>query len=1052
MTTEADMYAVVNRWRKNVKGKFRGIASFEERAGLRFDDIKKHIYEKRVSVDNWKIRQARYRGWGDYKYLDKKWRPIKVGQYWGGDDVTAFFKQRIRIPKAMQGDKVALQIFLGGDSLVTVNGKPYHGLDIFRNELPLTEKAKAGEVFDVEIESYINYQGIKPNKNDIVASDLVSIDKEVRDAYWDLWCAAKLLNIENIDVKLRDFIETNLWEAMKVIPLREDDPAAFRKAVLKARKMVRKTIYDSDRFKAEGVMYLVGHSHLDVVYMWPYKEFIRKVGRTHATMLRLMEEYPEFRFCQSQAKIYADMKKYYPDIFKQVRKRIAEGRWDAVGAFWVEPDCHLISGESFVRQIMYGQKFFKENFGITSRTCWQPDVFGVSWGLPQILARSGIEYFVTNKMVPWNDTNPWNRHTFWWEGLDGSRVLGIVPPGHFMGTADADVIDKQWKAFRDKSEVGATLHVYGWGDGGGGVDPEMIESGLRYRDMPGLVNMEFTGAEEAFDRIAARAADARIDVLRDEIYLEAHRGTYTHKGRLKKLNRRAELLYREAEMMSALVWTQTGRYPRKQLDDGWIDLLNCQFHDSLPGTHVPPVYLDLLADYERIFAVGETVRSKAAAALAGSATDTPDSLVVFNSMLRTRSGIASAPETTVKGSTITDYDGIALPQQSVETIDGTRERLFKVSDVPSVGFAGLTLKRERKPKRGDSSLSVTKSKLENEHLRAKFNADGELTSLWDKDNRREVLVRGGKGNSFQLFEDTPGKYDAWDIVETYMDHPIDISGGARIGVDERGPLRASLRLEKKFGGSRLVQRISLCAGARALVFETSIDWVERQRLLKVAFPVEINASYATYDIAYGNMPRANHTNTSHDRARFEVPAHQWMDLSQHDYGVSLLNDCKYGCDVHGKVMRLTLLKGSISPDPKADMENHLFAYALYPHAGDWCAGGTVAEAMAFNSPMLVLPRSARSAAKVSGSSLLGCTAGNLRLEAVKRSEDGKALVVRLVDRHNASTKAKLIFDRPVKAAWSCDLTEKPEKKLRTRGNSVVFTGRPYEILTLRVVL
>ena len=1051
MTTEADMYAVVNRWRKNVKGKFRGIASFEERAGLRFDDIKKHIYKKRISVDNWKIRQARYRGWGDYKYLDRKWRPIKVGQYWGGNDVTAFFRQKIRIPKALDGEKVALQIFLGGDSLVTVNGKPYHGLDIFRNEMPLTEKAKAGEVFDVQIESYINYQGIKPNKNDIVASDLVAIDKEVRDAYWDLWCAAKLLNIENIDVKLRDFVETNLWEAMKVIPLREDDPAAFRRAVLKARKMVRKTIYASDRFKGEGMMYLVGHSHLDLVYMWPYKEFIRKVGRTHATMLRLMEEYPEFRFCQSQAKIYADMKKYYPHIFRQVKKRIAEGRWDAVGAFWVEPDCHLISGESFVRQIMHGQKFFQENFGMTSRTCWQPDVFGVSWGLPQILARSGVRYFVSNKMVPWNDTNPWTRHTFWWEGLDGSRVLGIVPPGHFMGTADADVIDKQWKAFSDKSEIGATLHVYGWGDGGGGVDPEMIESGLRYRDMPGLVNMEFTGAEEAFDRIGEKAADAKIPVLRDEIYLEAHRGTYTHKGRLKKLNRGAELLYREAEMMAAFAWAQTGRYPQKQLEEGWTELLNAQFHDSLPGTHVPPVYRDLLRDYEKIFSIGENVRSAAAAALAGPATGSPDALLVFNSTLRARNGIARVPEATVGGKTITDLDGNVLPQQTVTRIDGVKQRLVMLEDVPPVGFAGLKLKRGS-AKRGKSSLSVSKTELENEHLRAKFNAEGELILLWDKDNGREVLVRGGKGNNFQLFEDTPGKYDAWDIVETYMDHPIDISGGGKVSVDERGPLRASLRLEKKFGGSKLVQRISLCADSRELVFETSIDWVERQRLLKVAFPVEINASHATYDIAYGNMPRATHRNTSHDRARFEVPAHQWMDLSQHDYGVSVLNDCKYGCDVHGKTMRLTLLKGSISPDPKADMENHMFTYALYPHAGDWRVGGTVAAAMAFNSPMLVLPRRTGSATKAAGRSLLGCTAGNVRLEAVKRSEDGKALIVRLVDRHNASTRAKLVFDRPVRAAWSCDLTEKPEKKLRVSGNTVAFTGKPYEIVTVGVEL
>jgi alpha-mannosidase len=303
MATEADIYAVVNRWRTNVKNKFRGIASFAERAELRFNAIQARIYRKRIPADRWTVRQARYQAWRRYQWLDKRWKPVRVGETWGGDDVTAFFRQRLVVPRAFDGEKIGLHIFLGGDSLLTVNGEPYHGMDIFRSEVVLSRRARAGQVFRLEVESYMNFGGSSAKINDIVASDLVAIDDEIRDAYWDLWCVAKMLLIPDLDVRAREFIEHNLWEAMKEVPLQESDPAAFKRAVLRARTRVRETVYSADRFRAEGLMYLIGHSHLDLVFMWPYKEFIRKIGRTHATMLRLQEQYPEFVFSQSQAKI-----------------------------------------------------------------------------------------------------------------------------------------------------------------------------------------------------------------------------------------------------------------------------------------------------------------------------------------------------------------------------------------------------------------------------------------------------------------------------------------------------------------------------------------------------------------------------------------------------------------------------------------------------------------------------------------------------------------------------------------------------------------------------
>ncbi|MBM4148018.1 MAG: alpha-mannosidase [Lentisphaerae bacterium] len=1047
MSSDADINAVVARRRRNVRGKFRGIASFEERAQLRFDVIKAMTHRKRVPAPEWEIRYARYLAPDKYEFLDD-WRPIPVGGAWGGEDITAFFRQTVTMPDELDGEKVALNIFVGGDSMFRLNGEPHHGMDIFRGEVPLTPKARAGETMLLEIESYMNFHGISAKQNELLASDLVAIDQEVTDAYWDLWCAAKVLQIPQIDAKLKDYIESNLWEAMSLVPLGENDPAVVRDAILAAREAIRKTVYSTDRFKGEGCMNLVGHSHLDVVFMWPYKEFVRKVGRTHATMLRLMEEYPQFIFAQSQAKIYADMKTHHPEIFEQVKQRVAEGRWEPIGAFWVEPDCNLISGESFVRQIMHGQRFFQDNFGMTSRTCWQPDVFGLSWAMPQILRRSGVEYFISNKMVSWNDTNPWTMNTFWWEGTDGSRILGVVPPGHFIGTVDPDVLDRQWRAFSDRDTIGRTLHVYGWGDGGGGVDPEMIESAKRYGDFPGLVKTEFSTVESALDKIAEKAAAARLPVLRDEIYLEAHRGTYTHRARLKKLNRRAELLYRETEMLAALAWTGGAEYPEKELDAGWKDLLTTQSHNSLPGTHVPPVYQDLLRDYDRIYAVAEQLRDESVAQLLSvQRRADADSVVLFNSLSFERADTVCLPADLVAGRAVTDARGTVLPQQDVKSLDDSAQRLVRGPAVPACGFSILRFGSGRSPK-SSSGLRSGDHWIENEFLHAEFNDDGELVSLLDRQHDRQVLANGDAGNRFQLFEDTPGEYDAWDIVETYSDHPVPIPPDGTLKLEEKGPVRASLRLEKSFGSSRMVQRISLYAGSPSLYFETAIDWEERQRLLKVAFPVAVNTSQCAYDMAFGHIARATHRNTSFDRAKFEVPAHQWMDLSQADYGVSLLNDCKYGCDAAGKVMRLTLLKGSIHPDPEADVERHFFTYAIFPHPGDWRQAGTMREAMMLNHPHFVFPANIQP--HKLPASLIECSAPNVTIEAVKRSEDGKNLVIRLVERHNATSPVSLSVRGEVKRAWACDLMERNERKLGIEDGAVRMELAPCEIATVRL--
>ena len=1080
MKIESDANEVMNSWRAVIKNKRRMVYTFGERADIRLSAIKGQIYQRRLPLDTWEIRECYHRGADRYEYLGD-WRPISVGERWGGTDVTAFFKRQIAIPAEFAGETVALRFYIGGDSLLSINGVPFQGMDPFRNEVLLVTAALGGERLDIDVEAYVNWHTGEADNKVFHQAELAVVDRPVYDAYWDFWCAFKVLAIEELDFNLRQYLEHHLWEALKQVPPKVEDAAFFRARLLAAQQQLRTTVYEAPYFKSAGQIDLVGHSHLDLVFMWTYREYVRKVGRTHATMLRLMEQYPEFRFCQSMANTYAEMQAHFPAIFEQVKRRVAEGRWEVIGAMWVEPDCNLISGESFVRQILHGQAYFERELGVHSQTCWQPDVFGMTASLPQILSRSGVKYVMTTKMAVWNDTNPWTKNAFWWEGIDGSRVFTFVPSTHFIGMVDPDHLHDHWQGFSEKDTLGESLYCYGWGDGGGGVDVEMLESARRYADFMGLPPLKFAGAEETLSRLADKAQGADLPVWRDELYLEAHRGTFTNKGLLKKYNRRLELLYREAELLATWAWADGAAYPTEPLQRGWQGLLTTQFHDSVPGTHITEVYHDLLTELEWIEALGTQVRGDAASALvvdpATAQAELPQAITVFNSFLHARADCLSLPQEVMGDTLLIDEAGGPLPHQRITGLDGRPYLLTQLPPVPPVGYRVFALnppcdetgiEPARSPLSGSGGLGVSSARasipdasvaetkeaegvLENEFLRATFNGEGELISLWDKEQCREVLVDGQAGNRFQLFEDMPGKYDAWDIVASFADHEIALLRAATLTADECGPVRASLRLEKTFFNSRITQRISLYAGARQLVFETHVHWQERQKLLKVGFPVEVNASYATYDIAFGNLKRSMHRNTSFDAAKFEVPAHQWMDVSDGGYGVSLLNDCKYGHEAHGKLIRLTLLKGSVYPDPVADLGDHDFTYVLYPHAGSWEEAGTPPHALDLNSPLAWRPGSPVAEQPIQHS-FLRCAAPNVSLEALKRSEDGQHIIVRLVERQNCHTRTTLVFDRPVQEAWSCDLMERVEARLAPSGPELPVALKPYEILTLRVAL
>lgn len=1036
----------LGRWREDVKGKKRGIFSFEDRVKIRLADLKPRMYPLVCAISPWQVRECLYHNVGEYEYLDEDWREIDVGGTWGGEGRSAFFRNEITIPKEMKGKPVVLQLYLGGDSLLSLNGVPYQGLDPFRNTVLLTECAEGSEYYKVEVESYFMWHAGESDIKTLECSCISTLDREIEAAYWDYKSVYNALFMPDTDETLICFLRDALQEALAYIDLDEPNEEEFRRLLEKGRQILRERVFENPNYHIEGDLDLIGHSHLDLVFLWDYAEFVRKAGRTHATMLRLLEQYPNFVFSQSQPVMYEELRKNFPELFEQIRQRVKEGRWEPIGAMWCEPDCNLTSGESLVRQILFGTAYYERWFGITPHTCWLPDVFGNSFGMPQILEKSGIRYFVTHKMNIWNDTNPWQYHSFWWEGPDGSRVFGVVPPTHFIGTMEADNLRAHWNKFSEKETVGESIYCYGWGDGGGGVDSEMLEYAKRYHHFPGLPDTHPAKVEDALARMRAKAHD--LTVWKDELYLEAHRGVGTTKGMLKKCNRRAENLYRAIELFSSAAEQFGGQYPTEKLHDGWEKILTAQFHDSLPGSHITSVYTDLLSAYQDIFNWGEEMLNKAFTVLE-SHISREESLgkpfVVWNSIGAQSSSIAVLPEI---GQEIYSSDGKLIPSQELKRLDGTCGTEFVAEAVPPTGFkvyyakpTALQSTKISYPKQG--------AVIENNRFRVTFDKAAEITSIFDKLMEREVLQEGSKGNRFRMYEDRPGKYEAWDIVATYVDHEINLADGHIESIEE-GATSIVVTLIKPLLGSLLKQRVILYRDLDRIDFETLVDWKERRKLLKVEFDVEIASRIFTSDIAYATIERSNCRYSTYDKAKFEVSAHNFIDLSDDDYGVSLLNDCKYGHEVDGKRMMLSLLKGPMNPDPQSDIGTHTFTYSLYPHAENWKRANTLLRGLELNNPLMVRVFNDQSICDDAPDSLVSISAPNVTLEALKRCEDGNGYLVRICEKFGRATDLDIHFWKQLRNAQSCNLIEREEQEYPVDGDSLHVKLKPYEVKSFKV--
>jgi alpha-mannosidase len=990
------------------------------------------------------------------------WHPYAIGTPWGGRDVTQWFRTTVTIPVDCAGKPVVLLLHPGkqgaGEALCYIDGIPAQGLDRSRTEILLTPSAEPGREYQIHVEAYASpfQHPAATHEYRFAPADMAVRDDLARSYYWDIKVAFSTLDVLPAGSQSYQQLLDLIADSVKSVDYGViDDPVAFGASVARAQKTFRKKL---ERFRAnpgEGKITLVGHSHIDTAWLWPLRETRRKCSRTFSTVLKYMEQYPEYRFTQSQPQLYQFVKKHYPDLYARIKERVKEGRWEVTGGGWVEQDSNITGAESLVRQYLYGNRFFRKEFGIQTSVVWIPDSFGFPITLPQIWKKAHMKAFGTTKLG-WSQYNEFPYHLMRWQGLDGSEILTMMHPCYengYNGDITPRGLKGYWDVFKQKDASEELFFTFGWGDGGGGPTTEMLENGNRLQTMVGLPETEFGTLEGSFARIAESVDWDDLPVYNDEMYLELHRGCQTTQARMKRGNRKTEIALRDAEIFASFATLFGGTYPQADLENVWHDVLTSQFHDILPGTSITEVYQDAAEVHAQAQEFAGRMQSEALSTLSEHISTEGDGtpLLVANSLgwLRCEAAAVRIPGASAEGWSISDQSGAPVASQA--TPDGTT--LFETSDIPSIGWALYrakpgTSKTPRSTVR--ARMKPTGAELENVFFRVQIGKNGALTRVYDKKAGRDVLPKGCEANKLVLYDDRPSDWEAWDIDFNINEVAFPIEDVVSMSVTETGPVRATVRVIWTTGKSSVTQDISVWRSSPRIDFVTSVEWWENHRLLKTEFPVDVLARTATYEIQYGAIERPTHWSTPICRARFEVPGHRWIDLSEGDYGVSLLNDCKYGFDTHGNTMRISLLRGAKDPDPRADEGHHEFTYSLYPHAGPWQQAETVRRAYELNAPLtarVLEPMCGVSSVPVS---FVSVDSPSIVIDCVKKAEDTEALIVRLYESSGGRGSATLKFGVPLLAVSECDLMEENDIPTKVESDGISFDFKPWEIRTFKV--
>ena len=996
---------------------------------------------------------------------DACWDLMAVGERWSGRDRYLWLRKTMSVPKAWEGKKI-VGIFdfgstgggnnSGFESMLYIEGKPYQGVDSNHKEA-FFDSNYAGKDLELVFRLWSGLEGggnPTPQEHRINRADLAWLDEKVDDLFFMTRVILETLKVLNEFDPVVPQLRMALDKAYKLIDWSYPGSEAFYESVHAADDLLNELIDSMDKNSLVKVK-CVGHTHIDVAWLWRLKHTREKCARSFSTVLRLMDQYPEYTFLQTQPQLYEYIKEDYPEMFEKIKAKVKEGNWEADGGMWVEADCNLTSGESLTRQILVGGKFFREELGQEIKYLWLPDVFGYSWALPQILKKSGIPMFMTTK-ISWNQYNRMPHDTFKWRGMDGSEVLThfiTAPepwsqPGSWFYTYNGHLTPKIVKgvydAYSDKNLTDELLISFGYGDGGGGVNRDMLEYRRRVDKMPGLPSLKTSKAADYFKDLREKVenTDEYVHTWDGELYLEYHRGTYTSQAYNKKMNRYLENYYRNVEWLTAMDAINKGdikEAKQDELTEGWKIILTHQFHDIIPGSSINEVYKDSHVNYEKAEAIAKEIEQSVFTNIMGAEEST---WTVINNTNWERSDYAHIV-TEAKGQFV-DETGNVLKAQ--EAHNGY---VVYVDNIPAMGWKVIKLvdNTSNSVENNTNVFTFADGIIETPFYHVELNEAGHMTSLVDKKADRQVLAKGAKANVIQMFEDKPLAHEAWDIDIYYQEKMREVTDLIRMEVTEKGPLHMVIRLEWNYMNTKIKQDMTFYVEDKRIDFKTWVDFRERKQLMKVAFPVDIRSTYATYDVQYGNVQRPTHWNTSWDWARFETVAHKWVDLSERNYGVSLMNDCKYGHDIKNNVIRLTLLKSATHPDTEQDQGEHEFTYSLLPHEGSWVDADTEIRAYYLNNPLKV----EAGKAKEDVYSFLNIDNKYIEVDAVKRSEDGKTLVIRCHEYTGGKQKATITLDAKVKGWQESNLMEKPEGDHFT-SETITLEFGPYEVKTVLVEL
>jgi alpha-mannosidase len=979
--------------------------------------------------------------------------PIATGTPWGTPWQHAWFRATLVTPKLADGKPVAFRLPVTPyEAAIYIDGQQQASLRssgwVIRQYQELSAAGNAGETFELLAEATgyfdkttcrpgpMSPDRAKPNSGAPQATvGQATIGTFCEEAYQllidvhTLTClrnalGSDSLRVAKIDEGLRDF----------TVIVDFEQPAEQRLASYTQARARLAPLLECTNGSTAPDFYCFGHAHLDIAWLWPTAETERKVARTLANQLALAARYPEHKFLHSQPHLFRMLKQNDPKLYARVKQAVADGQIIAEGGMWVEADTNISSGESLIRQFLHGKKFFRDEFGVDSRLMWLPDVFGYTGALPQIMKGCGIDYFSTHKIF-WNynggETFPY--HNFLWEGIDGSEIVVHLHQDYNHPTDPGSLIHR-WNTRVQADDMSMRMIPFGHGDGGGGPTRDHLEYLQRETDLEGVPRCTIAGPVEFFEELVARGEHDKHRYV-GELYFQAHRGVLTSQAKTKQGNRKCEVALREAEMWSVAAATMGDgfSYPVAQMDEAWKGVLLNQFHDILPGSSIARVYAEAEALYDDVQATAQSVVESALDAVVEPA----DALIVANSMGWDRRVLVELPD---------DWNGATDLEQECLCVQQTPDARYVEVPLPACGWTTITKGMGPRPSctGGDARARAGEQWLENDQLRVEFNSRGEMVRAFDKIAGRELL--SGVSNQMQLWKDVPVNYDAWDIDMTYEQSPVALPEEAEIEIVAVGPLVARLRIRRKINDSTMEQIVSLRRGARRVDFETRIDWQETHKLLKVGFEPALHANEAIHEIQHGTIARPTHRSRPFDTDRFEVCNHRWTAITEADKGFAVLNDCKYGVNVLGSRIQLSLLRASKGPDEFADRGAQTFTYAFTAWNGPYASADVIQQGWDLNTPAQIV------AGAAGETCLLRTSADHVVIDTVKPAEDGSGdVIVRLVEAKGMSTDCTLAIGFDAASAAEIDMLETETlAPLEMQDGQVQLHFRAFEVKTVRV--